>query len=135
MTLTGIAGALTTRARLEEMDKADLVDLALKQAQALRQMECRVDHLAEARDHYRRMNQHHRGEMEHAISRAHREFRFRRILAREWAAAGRKVQLLSRSLQAMQLAHLEQMEFQRGIADAALRVAEVARSQSSGIGL
>jgi len=135
MQTTGIAGALTTRARLDEMDPSELVELALAQAARIRDLECRVDHVTEARDHYQRQNRHHRAEMERAIARAQSENRFRRTLAREWAAAGRKVHLLSRSLQAMQLAHLEQMEFQRGIADAAIRVAEVARSQSSGIGL
>lgn len=135
MGMTGIAGALTTRARLHEMEHDDLVELVLTQAGKIRELECRVDHVTEARDHYQRQNRHHRGEMERALHRAQVERSYRRTLAREWAASGRKVHLLARSLQAMQMAHAEQIDFQGGIAEAALRVAEVARSQASGIGL
>ena len=60
------------------------------------QLAVRVEHLEEAREHYRRMNQHHRTEMERALALARKEAMYRRLLSQEWAAAGRKVRMLSR---------------------------------------
>jgi cyclopropane fatty-acyl-phospholipid synthase-like methyltransferase len=82
--------------RAEAMSRDQLVaEVEVLRARAS-QLQVRVEHLEEACEHYRRMNQHHRTEMERALARATREGMYRRLLAQEWAAAGRKVQMLSK---------------------------------------
>lgn len=83
-------------APLSSMSRDQLVaEVEVLRARAS-QLAVRAEHLEEAREHYRRMNQHHRTEMERALARATREGMYRRLLAQEWAAAGRKVRMLSR---------------------------------------
>jgi hypothetical protein len=106
------------------------------------QLTVRVEHLEEAREHYRRMNQHHRTEMERALARATREGMYRRLLAQEWAAAGRKVRMLSRSIEAIKLAHDLAITLERGRTQGAMEIGQAAqaslaelRSKSSVVGL
>ena len=128
--------------RAEAMSREELVaEVEVLRAQAS-QLQVRVEHLVEAREHYRRMNQHHRTEMERALARAMRESMYRRLLAQEWAAAGRKVRLLSRSLDALKLAHDFAITLERGRTQGAMEVAQAAqdqlaamRSQASAVGL
>jgi uncharacterized protein YlxW (UPF0749 family) len=87
--------------RPEAMSRDQLVaEVEVLRARAS-QLQARVEHLEEAREHYRRMNQHHRTEMERALARATREGMYRRLLAQEWAAAGRKIRLLSQAVQGL----------------------------------